>query len=129
MSVKVQNICQEQPAPAGGVVVTNVFVVTSVNQLLMVSGSAWANAAASLITVQVYVNGPAGQVMNAVMNLYSNPAGTHAALPTLMVPLTLTNAGGPYTVQISAGSGTTIDQNDYYSVVLVELDAGGMPVP
>ena len=129
MSVKVQNLAQEQQAPSSGGILTNSFSVTSVNQLLMVSGSAWANAAATAISVQVNVNGPSGLLTNATMNLYSNPGSTHAALPTLMLPLTLTGAGGPYTVSVTPNAGTTIDQNDYYSIVLVELDAGGMPVP
>lgn len=123
MSVKAQVFGGQ----ANGGQLTQVFQLTSTRQLIQVSGTAWRGPQTPVgpisFLVEVSLNG-APQV-NGTATMYANQANVHMTLPTLALATDLP-AGGPYTLKITPGPGTTFDPNDYFTIVVVELDAGGI---
>lgn len=94
----------------------------STKQLLFVSGSAWATSVGGPISVNVVVTDSGNQtVFSQSINFWANITQTHLALPTLFAPMTLPG-NASYTVTITNGPNTTIDGNDFFTVVVVELD-------
>ena len=102
------------------------MTVTAPNQLLLVSGSAFAPAGSGggILTVEVLVDA------NVVgrCSVFANTDATHMALVPAFVPLTLAPASSPFAVTLRPGTplfgfgaGTTeTDQNDFFEVALIE---------
>jgi hypothetical protein len=86
--------------------------VTDGPSCLVVSGSAWSQAANQMIGIQVTLdNAPIGTA-----SIFSNATATHRALVPTYIPLKL--AFGDHKVILSALPGTVTDVNDLFDIVL-----------
>jgi hypothetical protein len=83
--------------------------------LLMVSGSGWSSAPAT-IAVKAHLDG--GEL--GELRTFTNEPASHKAFPsrTFVVPAV---AAGSHTITLAAVAGTNTDLNDYFSVTVVEL--------
>jgi hypothetical protein len=82
--------------------------------LLLVTGSLWATATGVLLQMNVLLDG----AQCGVVQLFSNGASTHRALPTLVVNLQLTQ--GTHTLQLAAaGANVTSDYNDLFAAMIL----------
>ena len=121
MSVRVQ--IPTGPVSAAGL--TTTFQLTSTRQLIQVSGTAWTLQPNKAISFQVEVTGNGAPPVTGMATMYANQGNVHMTLPTLALSTSLP-AGGPYTLNITPGMGTSFDENDYFSIVVLELDEDGV---
>lgn len=81
--------------------------------VVAVSGSAYAQKAATLLTVKLSIGDT-----TETLQVYANQASMHLALPTGF--FSRTGLFGPTTVTLSAGDGNTFtDVNDHFQVALI----------
>lgn len=103
-------IAQNGPLP-----ITADFNADSDAEMVMVvSGSAWSNAAAQWVGVQVLLD---GNVIGEAA-VFCNESSSHRALITTLIPVTV--AFGQHTVELATVSNyTMIDSNDFLNVYLM----------
>lgn len=118
MSVKAQVFSGQ----ANGGQLSQAFQLTSSRQLIQVSGTAWTQTPNTTISFEVEVTGNGAPAVSGTATMYANQANVHMTLPTLALATSLP-VGGPYTLRISPGPGTTFDANDCFTIVVLELDA------
>jgi|SoiMethySBSTD1v2_1073268.scaffolds.fasta_scaffold2638887_1 hypothetical protein len=101
------------------------MTVTAPNQLLLVSGSAFAAAgrAGSMLTMEILVDAN----VVGTCSIFANVESTHMAFVPAAIPLALNPASNPFAVTLRPGAGfflgagaTSTDQNDVFEVTLVE---------
>jgi hypothetical protein len=101
------------------------MTVTAPNQLLLVSGSAFAAAgrAGSMLTMEVLVD---ANVVGTCA-VFANTELTHIPFVPTFIPLTLNAASNPFAVTLRPAAGgffgggvTSTDQNDVFEVTLIE---------
>ena len=94
------------------------FPVRSSNQLLLVSGSAFALSNEVLMSVNVIVNSH----VVGTLRIYSNSPREHRAFVPLAIPLRLVPTIEPnmHTIQLQIGANTVVDANDPFSITLTD---------
>lgn len=102
------------------------MTVTAPNQLLLVSGSAFAAAgrAGSMLMMEILVDAN----VVGTCSIFANTELTHMPLVPAAIPLTLNPASNPFAVTLRPGAGgffpgggaTSTDQNDVFEVTLIE---------
>jgi hypothetical protein len=100
------------------------MTVTAPNQLLLVSGSAFAAAggAGSMLTMEILVDAN----VVGTCSVFANAELEHIPFVPAFIPLTLNPASSPYAVTLRPAAAsffsraTASDQNDVFEVTLIE---------
>jgi len=102
------------------------MTVTAPNQLLLVSGSAFAAAgrAGSMLTMEILVDAN----VVGTCSVFANTELAHIPFVPTFIPLALNPASNPFAVTLRPAAGgffpgggaTSTDQNDVFQVTLVE---------
>lgn len=99
------------------------MTVTAPNQLLLVSGSAFASSggAGSMLTMEILVDAN----VVGTCSIFANTELTHIPFVPAFIPLTLNPASSPFAVTLRPATGffggaTATDQNDVFEVTLIE---------
>jgi hypothetical protein len=106
---------QSGPLDSG---VTKTFSTTGGMISLLVSGTAWINGGGGIIDVAVQLDG----LVIGHLKGFTNEGNSHRAFATRMFQPAVAPAAGNHVVSLvyGAGSGTTSDVDDFFSVAVIE---------